>query len=123
MEEKSIKEVEASRTSCSHLLFPRHLNAYGKLFGGQLLEWIDELAGIVAMRHSNSFVVTANMSNVQFHSSAEATEILYMEGYVCMYGWQLQHGTGYPKFCRKSKWRKTAYQHKLCNHGCRRRNR
>lgn len=73
-------------TEASYLLFPRHMNAYGKLFGGQYLEWIDMLAGIVAMRHSNSFVVTASMSDIAFHSSAELKEILTLKGYVCMVG-------------------------------------
>lgn len=86
MENKQTKSVYDSLTESSYLLFPRHMNAYGKLFGGQHLEWIDMLAGIVAMRHSNSFVVTASISEVQFLAGIELTEILYLRGYVCAVG-------------------------------------
>lgn len=52
METRRMKRVEDSVTEQSHLLFPRELNANGRLFGGRLLEWIDETAGLVAKRHA-----------------------------------------------------------------------
>lgn len=42
------KRVEDSKTRQSYLLMYRHINGYGRLFGGVLMGWIDELAGIVA---------------------------------------------------------------------------
>ena len=45
---KKMKRVEDSLTEQTYLLMHRHINGYGRLFGGQLLMWIDELAGIVA---------------------------------------------------------------------------
>ena len=51
MSELKIKTVEDSKTEVSHLLFSKHMNSAGRLFGGQLLMWIDEVAGIVARRH------------------------------------------------------------------------
>ena len=48
MSERVMKRVEESMVEHSYLLMPRNLNASGHLFGGQLLEWIDETAGIVA---------------------------------------------------------------------------
>ena len=47
MSELKIKTVEDSKTEVSHLLFSKHMNSAGRLFGGQLLMWIDEVAGIV----------------------------------------------------------------------------
>ena len=41
-------------TEQTYLLMHRHINGYGRLFGGQLMQWIDELAGIVSMRHAGS---------------------------------------------------------------------
>ena len=46
MSERKMKRVEDSLTEQSHLLMPKCLNAAGYLFGGQLLAWIDETAGI-----------------------------------------------------------------------------
>lgn len=53
------KHVEDSLTEQTYLVMHRHINGYGRLFGGQLLAWIDELAGIVAKRHSESEITTA----------------------------------------------------------------
>ena len=44
------KKVSESLTEQQYLIVPAHINHYGRLFGGQLLKWIDELAGIVATR-------------------------------------------------------------------------
>ena len=52
MEEMAKKRVKDSETEQSYLLMHRHINGYGRLFGGQLMQWIDELAGIVSMRHA-----------------------------------------------------------------------
>ena len=42
MEEMAKKRVKDSETEQSYLLMHRHINGYGRLFGGQLVEWIDE---------------------------------------------------------------------------------
>lgn len=47
MEEMAKKRVKDSETEQSYLLMHRHINGYGRLFGGQLVAWIDELAGLV----------------------------------------------------------------------------
>ena len=41
MEEMAKKRVKDSETEQSYLLMHRHINGYGRLFGGQLVEWID----------------------------------------------------------------------------------
>ena len=60
MSERKMKRVEDSLTEQSHLLMPKCLNAAGYLFGGQLLAWIDETAGIVVP--SDIFCGTPNSS-------------------------------------------------------------
>ena len=66
MAERKMKRVEDSLTEQSHLLMPKCLNAAGYLFGGQLLAWIDEMAGIVAKRHAEMNVVTVAVDNMYF---------------------------------------------------------
>ena len=46
------KRVEDSVTESTHIVMPSHLNGANRLFGGILMQWIDETAGIVAMRHA-----------------------------------------------------------------------
>ena len=42
------KRVEDSRVETVHIIRPNHLNAAGRLFGGMLMQWLDEVAGMVA---------------------------------------------------------------------------
>lgn len=76
------KKVEDSLTEQQYLICPAHINHYGRLFGGQLLKWIDELAGIVAIRHCGSTVTTAAIDNLQFHAPAYAGDMIVLRGMV-----------------------------------------
>ena len=41
------KTVDDSRVETVHIVRPNHLNGANRLFGGILMQWIDEVAGIV----------------------------------------------------------------------------
>jgi acyl-CoA hydrolase len=59
------------------LIKPEDLNANNTLFGGKLLEWIDEEAGIYAMTKLESrSVVTKYMSEIDFKSSAKQGDVI-----------------------------------------------
>ena len=59
------------------LIRPSDLNANDTLFGGSLLKWIDEEAGIYAMSKLNSRkVVTKYMSEIDFVSSASQADVI-----------------------------------------------
>ena len=59
------------------LIRPTDLNANNTLFGGSLLKWIDEEAGIYAMSKLNSRkVVTKYMSEIDFISSATQADVI-----------------------------------------------
>lgn len=79
-ENRKMKRVADSVTEQSHLLFPRSLNANGRLFGGQLLEWIDETAGLVAKRHAECNVVTVAIDNMHFKAGATEGETVFLRG-------------------------------------------
>lgn len=81
-----MKRVEDSLTEQQYLLMPKHLNNYDRLFGGQLLKWIDELAGIVARRHSNSQITTAAIDNLQFKAPAFADQVVVLVGRITYVG-------------------------------------
>ena len=42
---ETFKKVSDSAAETLHIVRPNHLNAAGRLFGGVLMQWIDELAG------------------------------------------------------------------------------
>ncbi len=81
-----MKKVSESATQQQYLVRPTHINHYGRLFGGQLLYWIDELAGIVAMRHSGATVTTAAIDNLRFQAPAYEGDMVVMIGQVTYVG-------------------------------------
>ena len=81
-----MKKVSESMTEQQYLIRPTHINHYGRLFGGQLLYWIDELAGIVAIRHSGAIVTTAAVDNLQFQAPAYEGDLIVLQGQVTYVG-------------------------------------
>lgn len=74
------KRVEESMVETVHLIRPTHLNSAGRLFGGMLMQWIDETAGIVAKRHSMSNITTASVDNLRFMRGAYQDDIVVVRG-------------------------------------------
>ena len=82
----TIKKVADSRTEQVHLLFPGDLNSSGRLYGGRLLGWLDEIAGVVAQRHSGRNVVTASIDRLDFKAGAKCGDMVYICGYLTYVG-------------------------------------
>lgn len=80
------KYVRDSFTTQVQILMPENINGYGRLFGGQLVEWIDVLAAVVARRHSNKNVTTASIDNLQFECAAFANSTIVLEGKITYVG-------------------------------------
>ena len=83
---RQTKKVSDSQTQPQYILRPAHINPYGRLFGAQLLKWIDEVAGIVAVRHANAIVTTAAIDNLQFKEPAFAGQMIVLCGRVTCVG-------------------------------------
>ena len=69
MRAESRKQWE-SAVETIYMIRPTHLNSAGRLFGGILMQWIDEAAGLVAIRHSRRNVATVSVDNLQFLKGA-----------------------------------------------------
>ena len=74
------KTVDDSRVETVHLIRPTHLNGAARLFGGILMQWIDEGAGIVAKRHSMANVTTASVDNLTFLHGAYQNDMVVIKG-------------------------------------------
>ncbi len=85
-EERKMKRVADSMTEQVHLLFPRSMNSAGRLYGGQLLDWLDEIAGIVGKRHSGCNVVTASIDRMDFKEGAKEGDTVVIQGYLTYVG-------------------------------------
>jgi acyl-CoA hydrolase len=57
-------------------VFPNDLNAHGTLFGGRLMQVVDNLAAIVAKRHTGRVCVTLGIDSVRFLNPAKHGDIL-----------------------------------------------
>ena len=74
------KTVDDSRVETIHLVRPCHLNGANRLFGGVLMQWIDEVAGVVAKKHSMCNVTTASVDNLTFLQGAYQGDMVVIKG-------------------------------------------
>lgn len=74
------REVSESIVETVHMVRPNHLNASGRLFGGVLMQWIDEVAGLVAKRHTRMNVTTASVDNLKFLRGAYQRDVIIIIG-------------------------------------------
>lgn len=63
-------------------IFPPEANAYGTLFGGKLMAYIDEVASIAAVRHSRKTSITASTDSVDFLSPIQVGDFVGIEAMV-----------------------------------------
>lgn len=73
MEKKYPKDSISTTTK---VVLPNDTNTLGKLFGGSLLAWIDEIGAVAAHRHSGRVAVTAAINNVSFNKPVDLGTIV-----------------------------------------------
>ena len=83
---RTVKKVSDSYTEQVHVLTKQNMNGFGRLFGGTLMSWIDELAAVVARRHSNCNVTTVCVSELVFKEPAFDNDTILMCGHVSFVG-------------------------------------
>lgn len=80
------KRVKDSYTEQVQILTQGNMNGYNRLFGGQLMSWIDVVAAVVARRHSGRNVTTAVVDTLQFQDAAHANDMLVLTGKITYVG-------------------------------------
>ncbi len=80
------KKTADSIVETVHIVRPNHLNGANRLFGGILMQWIDEVAGIVAKRHAMTNVITASVDNLRFLKGAYQNEMVVIIGKITWVG-------------------------------------
>jgi acyl-CoA hydrolase len=73
------KSPHASHTSLERLVLPGDTNTFNSLYGGRLMEWIDNAASIVAYKHSRSRVVTGSIDSLFFLSPIKLGDIVSLD--------------------------------------------
>lgn len=80
------KKVADSMVETIHLVRPTYLNSAGRLFGGMLLQWIDETAGLVAKRHCHMNATTVSIDNLHFIKGAYPSDSIILIGKITYVG-------------------------------------
>lgn len=78
--ERLHRKVSDSKVEQIQIVMPGHINGYGRLFGGQLVAWIDVVAGVVARRHCHNEITTVCIDNLIFKAPAYANETVILIG-------------------------------------------
>lgn len=72
------KTVQDSLTEVTKLLQYKDINGENRLFGGRLMEWIDEAAGIAAMRHCGGSITTCAVDQLLFKKGAYLNDMIVL---------------------------------------------
>ncbi len=80
------RKVSESIVETVHVVRPGYLNMAGRLFGGVLMQWIDEVAGVVAGRHSRMHTTTASVNDLEFLHGAYLGDLIVIKGRVTYVG-------------------------------------
>lgn len=80
------KRVSDSRTEQVHVIMYPDINGIDRLFGGQLLKWIDEVAGATARRHCGGNAITVAIDNMNFKAGAYLNDVIVLIGKVTHVG-------------------------------------
>ncbi len=80
------KRVRDSYAEQVQVLTQANINGYNRLFGGQLMEWIDIVAAVVARRHSGKNVTTAVVDTLTFNAPAHPNDTVIICGHLTYVG-------------------------------------
>lgn len=75
---KREKTVCESRVEMAQVMFPSDANRAGNVHGGTIMKLIDTAAGIVAIRHCRTNVVTASMDRLDFYEPVFMGELVIL---------------------------------------------
>ena len=80
------KTVDYSRVIMAHMLLPQDANPVGIIHGGVVMKNIDNAAGVVAVRHTRTYCVTASIDRLDFHNPAFIGNLLTIKASLNMVG-------------------------------------
>lgn len=78
--------VSETRVVLSHLMLPQDANPAGNVHGGVIMKYIDNAAGVVAVRHSRTMCVTASIDRMDFFKPMYIGELLTLKASLNMVG-------------------------------------
>ena len=80
------KRVADSATENAKIVQKKDINGQSRLFGGRLMEWIDETAALAAMRHCGGLVTTCAVDQLVFEHGATLNQVVVLKSKVTYVG-------------------------------------
>ena len=80
------KKVSESITENSKIVQSKDINGQNRLFGGRLMEWIDETGALAAMRHCGGLVTTCAVDQLVFEHGATLNQVVVLKSRVTYVG-------------------------------------
>ena len=76
------------KTTAVQIVMPQHCNGYARprLFGGQIMAWIDVVGAVAARRYAQQPVTTVCIDNLTFLKPAYLNDTVYQEAWVTWTG-------------------------------------
>jgi acyl-CoA hydrolase len=76
------KRPSESSMATARLMMPTDANVAGNVFGGAIMRYMDEVAGIVAFHHARKIVVTASIDRMDFFAPVYVGNLLILKAAV-----------------------------------------
>lgn len=76
------KKISNSATIMTEMIMPNDANPLGNLMGGNLMRWMDIVAGICAGKHCEAHVVTASVDHVSFQKPIHIGDVITLKAKV-----------------------------------------
>jgi acyl-CoA hydrolase len=76
------RKVSESKTVVARVMMPQDANLAGNVFGGTILKMVDEIAYVVATKHTRTNIVTVSLDRMTFHSPVHIGDLLTLKANV-----------------------------------------
>ncbi len=89
--ERTAKPASESFTVQTQIVLYSNANGAGRLFGGQLMSWMDIVGAVAARRHSGHEVLTASVDSMSFLTPAQVNDTIVIEANLTKVGTTSMH--------------------------------
>ena len=79
-------DSDSAITQQFRIVLPKNLNSNGTFFGGEAMQWLDEVAFITATRYTHQRMITVKVENLRFLKPVQPNTILEIIGKVVKTG-------------------------------------
>lgn len=76
------RKVSDSATEMCQLIMPNDTNPLGNLMGGNLMRWMDIVAGICSSKHCNANTVTVSCDSISFQKPILLGDVITLKAFV-----------------------------------------